>query len=188
MGKKDEEVSWISLLDNMMKIMGPKTIIEGNPHGESKVEQLFVHYPKSVSSHIYGIAADFAQMESKIMIAMLQNGTFIPISLDKEEEDMAIKGMSVNELIYHINNHRSNLNLPPIHFKVRDNSTPNLNIRTSLIMCGDICLAKATHAGSLNWFLKGMLQAFLSEKIPMVDTKTGSLITQKDYERKVELD
>jgi hypothetical protein len=66
-----------------------------------------------------------------------------------------MKGMSIDELIHQINIERRKHGLSAIAYSARPSSSGAG--RTIEIYGGDTLLAKSTHGGALNWFLKGML-------------------------------
>jgi len=64
-------------------------------------------------------------------------------------------GMSLEELVHQINAERRRHGLSAIAISTRPSSSGQG--RTIEIFGGDTLLAKSTHGGALNWFLKGML-------------------------------
>jgi hypothetical protein len=66
-----------------------------------------------------------------------------------------MKGMSLEDLVWQINAERRRHGLSAIAISTRLSSSGNG--RTIEIHGGDVLLAKSTHGGALNWFLKGML-------------------------------
>ena len=103
--------------------------------------------------------------------------------------------MTLQELINQINYHRTKLNLSPIFIRSRPSSSGNG--KTLEIRCGkegsvieSTLLSKSTHAGSLNWFLKGVLTAFQNDAAPSISGFNQQLaaITRSNYTRIVEED
>jgi hypothetical protein len=64
-----------------------------------------------------------------------------------------------------------------------------LEIRCGIASNGKL-LAKSIHAGSLNWFLKGMVTAFQNDAAPVIGGFNAQLaaITRSNYKRIVEED
>jgi hypothetical protein len=83
-----------------------------------------------------------------------------------------MKGMSLEELVQAINHQRRQAGLSAIAISTRPSSTGNG--RTIEIFGGDILLAKSTHGGALNWFLKGLYVASGNSPAPKI---SGDLST-----------
>ncbi len=66
-----------------------------------------------------------------------------------------MKGLSLEDLVHGINMERRRNGLSAIAISTRPSSSGEG--RTIEIFGGDTLLAKSTHGGALNWFLKGML-------------------------------
>lgn len=106
---------------------------------------------------------------------------------EKEEE------MTLQDLVNRINMYRRGLELADVWIHSRPSSSGSG--KTLEIRCGgenkfddSRLLSKSTHAGSLNWFLKGMLTAFQDEPAPPISNFYSQLahITRSNYTRKVE--
>jgi hypothetical protein len=82
-----------------------------------------------------------------------------------------MQGMSIEELVGKINHQRRQSGLSAVAISTRPSS--NGTGRTIEIHGGDVLLAKSTHGGALNWFLKGML--VMSGNAPAPRIKGGDL-------------
>lgn len=77
-----------------------------------------------------------------------------------------MKGMSLDELVQGINHQRRQAGLSAIAISTRPSSSGTG--RTIEIFGGDVLLAKSTHGGALNWFLKGLYVASGNAPAPRI--------------------
>ena len=82
----------------------------------------------------------------------------------------SMKGMSLEELVGAINHQRREAGLSAIAISTRPSSSGTG--RTIEIFGGDVLLAKSTHGGALNWFLKGLYVASGNAPAPKISGTT----------------
>lgn len=84
-----------------------------------------------------------------------------------------MKGMSLDELVREINHQRRAAGLSAIAVSTRPSSSGTGT--TIEVFGGDVLLAKSTHGGALNWFLKGMFSGFGNAPAPKISNFNSDL-------------